>query len=118
MSRGITEEEKKNRQHLYGSNLIDIPIKSIPTMLIREVFHPFYLFQLFSCGLWLADEYYYYAAVILVMSSISITWTIVFTRKNLLRLREMAKVDGDVKVHRGGGRNSLSFPFLHLSGHS
>jgi cation-transporting ATPase 13A3/4/5 len=45
-----------------------------------QAFHPFYVFQIASLILWSADEYYYYAAAIFLISLFSITSTVVETR--------------------------------------
>eukprot|EP01102_Stenamoeba_stenopodia_P001111 TRINITY_DN10974_c0_g1_i1.p1 TRINITY_DN10974_c0_g1~~TRINITY_DN10974_c0_g1_i1.p1 ORF type:complete len:1106 (-),score=181.90 TRINITY_DN10974_c0_g1_i1:41-3358(-) len=109
LRQGIGEEERESRSTLYGPNLIDIPVKSVFSMLITEVFHPFYIFQMFSCALWFADLYYYYATVIVLMSAASITWTIIFTRSNLIRLREIAHVSCDVNLlnYNSGGSTTV-----------
>lgn len=69
------------RRSVYGNNEIVIPVKSILTLLCLEVLNPFYVFQLFSFGLWVADNYYYYAMVILTMSSIGIIMAVFQTRR-------------------------------------
>jgi cation-transporting ATPase 13A3/4/5 len=50
-------------------------------LLFLEVLNPFYVFQIFSVSLWLSDNYYYYAASIILMSIFGITSTIVQTRQ-------------------------------------
>ena len=45
----------------YGPNEIQVPDHSIGYLLVKEVLNPFYVFQIASVVLWLADEYYYYA---------------------------------------------------------
>jgi len=45
-----------------------------------QALNPFYIFQLFSCGLWIGDEYYYYAACIIVVSCVSLAVQIYQTR--------------------------------------
>lgn len=52
-----------------------------------QVLSPFYIFQVFSCSLWFADEYYYYAGTIVFISIVSIIATIYETRKVRLLLR-------------------------------
>jgi hypothetical protein len=46
---------------------LQVPVYSIPVLLIREILSPFYVFQLFSVCFWYADEYYLYASAILVI---------------------------------------------------
>ncbi|XP_076635003.1 polyamine-transporting ATPase anne boleyn [Colletes latitarsis] len=79
---GLNYHEQYMRRCVYGNNEILIPVKSILTLLCLEILNPFYVFQLFSFFLWLADNYYYYAMVILTMSSIGIIMAVFQTRRN------------------------------------
>lgn len=99
---GIDSEEKSHRELVFGSNLIDIEQKSIFRLLVDEVFHPFYVFQIASLVLWSMDEYYYYAIAIFVMSVVSIATTLVETRATMKRLREISRFECDVRVLRDG----------------
>ncbi|KAI1462204.1 hypothetical protein F4805DRAFT_409700 [Annulohypoxylon moriforme] len=99
---GIDGEEKDHRERVFGTNLIDIQQKSIPQLLIDEVFHPFYVFQIASLILWSLDEYYYYAICIFVMSAGSIIATLIETRATMRRLRDISRFECDVRVLRNG----------------
>ncbi|KAI9841929.1 MAG: hypothetical protein M1837_000315 [Sclerophora amabilis] len=99
---GIDNDEKGNRELVFGSNLIDIEQKSIPQLLVDEAFHPFYVFQLASLILWSLDEYYYYAICIFSISLVSITTTLIETRTTMKRLREISRFECDVRVKRSG----------------
>ncbi len=77
---GIDLDEKSHRDVVFGSNLIDIEQKSAFRLLVDEVFHPFYVFQVASLILWSLDAYYYYAIAIFVISAGSITTTLIETR--------------------------------------
>lgn len=99
---GIDSEEKSHRENVFGSNLIDIEQKSIFRLLVDEVFHPFYVFQIASLLLWSLDEYYYYAVAIFTMSVASIAATLVETRATMKRLREISRFECDVRVLRDG----------------
>lgn len=70
------------RRLVYGNNLIDVPIKSWVTLLFLEALNPFYVFQVFSVVLWFAYNYYYYACVIILMTSFGIFFSIRQTLKN------------------------------------
>ncbi|EHA57052.1 hypothetical protein MGG_06925 [Pyricularia oryzae 70-15] len=99
---GIDSEEKSHRDLVFGTNLIDIEQKSMFRLLVDEVFHPFYVFQIASLILWSMDEYYYYATAIFLMSFGSITTTLIETRATMRRLREISRFECDVRVLRNG----------------
>ncbi|KAK2742253.1 p-type ATPase [Colletotrichum kahawae] len=99
---GIDSDEKGLREVVFGNNLIDIEQKSIPRLLVDEVFHPFYVFQIASLILWSLDEYYYYAVAIFLMSFGSIATTLIETRATMKRLREISRFECDVRVLRNG----------------
>ncbi|XP_068983430.1 polyamine-transporting ATPase 13A3 isoform X1 [Bombus flavifrons] len=84
---GLNSLEQHMRRCVYGNNEIVIQVKSILTLLCLEVLNPFYVFQLFSFCLWIADNYYYYAMVILAMSSVGIIMAVFQTRRNQHNLR-------------------------------
>jgi cation-transporting P-type ATPase 13A2 len=105
---GIDGDEKEQREFVFGSNLIDIEQKSIPQLLVDEVFHPFYVFQVASLILWSLDEYYYYAVCIFLISSGSIIATLVETRSTMKRLREISRFECDVRVLRNGFWTTVS----------
>ncbi|XP_063410293.1 polyamine-transporting ATPase 13A3-like isoform X2 [Mytilus trossulus] len=99
---GLSHLEQSQRRNVYGSNSIQIHVTPIITLLFKEVLSPFYIFQLFSCSLWYADEYYYYASAIVLMSVISITVTIIQTRQMQRALRNTIDSSSIVTVCRGG----------------
>ena len=44
-SKGIKSDAEYNLQLIkYGKSVIDVPVKSIPLLLITEVLNPFYIF--------------------------------------------------------------------------
>ena len=57
---------------------------------IFQVLNPFYIFQIASIVLWSADNYYYYAACILLISCISMG----------ISLYETKKVSEDLKLYQ------------------
>lgn len=48
---------------------------------LAQVIHPFYVFQIASIILWSLDNYYYYAFCIALISALSITTTLLETKK-------------------------------------
>ena len=99
---GLRWEEVVKRRAIYGINEIYIQIRSWYRLLLEEILHPFYVFQVASMILWFFDEYYYYAVCIFAISTLSILLTLHETRRNLFRLREMTLFVCDVKVLRDG----------------
>ncbi|UZJ53812.1 hypothetical protein CBS101457_003132 [Exobasidium rhododendri] len=78
-------------ESLFGPNLIDVKGRSIGTILLNEVLHPFYIFMIYSIILWGNDDYLPYAIVIMVISIIGITSTTVETQRSVTRLRNMSR---------------------------
>jgi cation-transporting ATPase 13A3/4/5 len=89
---------------VFGNNQTTIPEKSTLKILVDEILSPFYLFQVFSIVLWLMEPYYVYAGVIFVTSVISVIVTLIETRNNYIRLREMSTLKGDVNIFRNGAK--------------
>ena len=48
MQSGLHSNEQGCRLAQYGANSIDVPVKSYHVLLIEEVLHPFYIFQVCS----------------------------------------------------------------------
>jgi cation-transporting ATPase 13A2 len=99
---GLDNEERDYRELVFGKNLIDIAEKTTGQLLVDEVFHPFYIFQVASLILWSVDEYYYYACAIFIISAVSIVTTLVETKAAMRRLREVSRFDCEVRVLRSG----------------
>ncbi|KAM8788255.1 polyamine-transporting ATPase 13A2 isoform 3-T3 [Rhynchonycteris naso] len=91
---GLGLQDQTMRKTIYGPNVIRVPVKSYPQLLIDEAF---------SIGLWLADHYYWYALCIFLISSISICLSLYKTRKQSETLRDMVKLSVRVCVCRPGG---------------
>ncbi|KAG0200869.1 hypothetical protein BGX28_006180 [Mortierella sp. GBA30] len=100
--RGIGRETHQERTMVFGENLIDVKEKTVVQLLVQEVLHPFYVFQIFSMALWFADDYYYYAACILFISTVSVVTELVETKKTMRRMRAMSRFTCNTKVFRSG----------------
>lgn len=79
VSSGIDTGTRTQRATVFGLNAIEIQGKSVGALLVDEVIHPFYVFQIASIILWSIDDYYYYAFCIAVISVLSIVTTLVDT---------------------------------------
>ncbi|XP_046518674.1 polyamine-transporting ATPase 13A2 isoform X10 [Equus quagga] len=100
---GLGPHDQTVRKTIYGPNVISVPVKSYPQLLVDEALTPYYGFQAFSIGLWLADHYYWYALCILLISTVSICLSLYKTRKQSQTLRDMVKLSVRVCVCRPGG---------------
>ncbi|KAL7423997.1 hypothetical protein Q5752_001582 [Cryptotrichosporon argae] len=95
---GLASPTREQRQVLMGANMIDIASKSLLGLLMDEVLHPFYVFQIASIVLWSIDDYYYYAFAIALISATSIVSTLLETKRTIERMREMSRFHCDVRV--------------------
>lgn len=99
---GIDNDTQTDRETVFGPNIIDINEKTTIQLLVDEVLHPFYIFQVFSIILWAFDEYYYYATCIFIISVISVGNTLIETKQTLKRMRDLARFECDIRVLRSG----------------
>lgn len=100
---GLGLQDQVVRKTIYGPNEISVPVKSYLQLLVDEALNPYYGFQAFSIGLWLADHYYWYALCIFLISTVSICLALYKTRKQSQTLRDMVKLSLRVCVRRPGG---------------
>lgn len=99
-SNGVSQTLHEQRIEIFGENNIDIEEKSTLQLMMDEVLHPFYMFQVFSIFLWLADDYYYYASCIFIISLISVANTLAETKSTIRRLKEISKFLCEIRVWR------------------
>ncbi|NXC27887.1 AT132 ATPase, partial [Campylorhamphus procurvoides] len=104
---GLDQQDHATRRKIYGPNLIEVPVKSYVRLLVEEVLNPFYIFQMFSMVLWVCDAYYYYAACIFLISTISLGLSLYETRKQSTTLQAMARMSVGVRVRRAGQEGTL-----------
>ncbi|XP_073759387.1 polyamine-transporting ATPase 13A2 isoform X4 [Callorhinus ursinus] len=104
---GLSLQDQTVRKTIYGPNVIGVPVKSYPQLLVDEALNPYYGFQAFSIGLWLADHYYSYALCIFLISTTSICLSLYKTRKQSETLRDMVRLSARVCVCRPGGGESV-----------
>ncbi|NXK00593.1 AT132 ATPase, partial [Corythaixoides concolor] len=104
---GLDQQDHNTRRKIYGANLIEVPVKSYARLLVEEVLNPFYIFQVFSIVLWVCDAYYYYAACIFLISTISLGLSLYETRKQSTTLQNMAKMSVGVQVRRPNGEEMV-----------
>ena len=93
--------------------MIEVPMKSIPRMLIDEILNPFYIFQVFSIGLWAYDDYRTYAIVIGSLSIFGIYSNLTDIRNGIRNIQKLARYECDIAVHRGSkDANDFDAPII------
>ncbi|KFH05110.1 putative cation-transporting ATPase, partial [Toxoplasma gondii VAND] len=100
-----TRDLVRLRQGLFGSSSIRVEVPSLTALVLRDVVHPFYVFQLLAVALWFFDDYVQYAVAILLITSVSTGAECLRTRHNLLRLRDLAAQRCSVVAYRVTGEN-------------
>jgi cation-transporting ATPase 13A3/4/5 len=107
-SRGTVPQEVEERRRLYGKCEIIVPVKSIPRLLVEEILHPFFVFQVFSCTLWFVDGYVYYSIAIVIITTVSLSSNLYTTRHNLMKVKRMVNNEGTVRALGSGQIYELS----------
>ncbi|KAL1422521.1 hypothetical protein MTO96_022037 [Rhipicephalus appendiculatus] len=65
---------------------MELEVKSVATLLLEKVLHPFYVFQIASITVWILDLYYFYAGCIIAFSVTSITLALLEAKKQMQHL--------------------------------
>lgn len=101
---GLHEYDIEDRKLVFGNNSLDLKESSIGELLVKEVLHPFYIFQIFSIILWLLDDYFYYAFCIFFISIVSIVQSLIETKQTMQKLKEISKLNNYpyVRIKRNG----------------
>ncbi|KAF5393475.1 hypothetical protein D9757_000675 [Collybiopsis confluens] len=86
---GLQQDVRQQRTKLFDRNEINVEAKSTLALLIDEVIHPFYVFQVASIIL---------CFCIFAISMGSIATTLIETKKTISRMREMSKFSCNVSV--------------------
>ncbi|XP_054838971.1 probable cation-transporting ATPase 13A4 isoform X2 [Eublepharis macularius] len=95
---GLPHKEQDVRKLICGPNTIDVEITPVWKLLIKEVLNPFYIFQLFSICLWLAEDYVEYSVAIVLMSVLSVALTVYDLRKQSVKLHRLVESHNSVPV--------------------
>ncbi|CAD8065143.1 unnamed protein product [Paramecium primaurelia] len=92
---------------VYGENIMEIPIKPIPLLLLDEILTPFNIFQFSALALWAYDDYLNYSLFILAITIIQIGIELRDVRQNLLKIQRMIRFNVNVKVIRNNNQITI-----------
>ncbi|XP_018423030.1 PREDICTED: probable cation-transporting ATPase 13A4 [Nanorana parkeri] len=95
---GFTQEEQEIRKQVCGLNAIDVEVTPIWKLLFKEVLNSYYVFQAFSLSLWFATCYNEYAAILVVITLLSIVATVYNLRKQSVKLHKMVAFHNNTMV--------------------
>ena len=97
----------KHREKLFGEAVIEVPVPAWITLFLNEILKPFIVFQIFSIILWCTEDYYYYAGFLFVIMSTSMSFNVVYTRRNLFNIYKLATYICDVQVIRFKNQSTI-----------
>eukprot|EP00062_Callorhinchus_milii_P016851 gi/632968599/ref/XP_007900615.1/ PREDICTED: probable cation-transporting ATPase 13A4 [Callorhinchus milii] len=95
---GLTAAEANTRRLIFGPNTIDIQIIPLWKLLCKEVLNPFYVFQVFSVCLWISNDYIEYSVAIIIMSLISIAFSVYEVRQQSVKLHGLVESHNHMTV--------------------
>jgi cation-transporting ATPase 13A3/4/5 len=99
MSKGLTRDERKYQQYIYGDCDLFFHIDSFFRALFKNTCNFFFAFQIYSIILWNCTEYYAYAGLIAAMTLFDLLEETITNLSNLKSIRRMARYSIPVKVY-------------------
>ena len=113
MSKGLTKDERKYQELIYGECDLNFKINSFFRELFLTTCRFFFVFQVYSITLWIITKYYAYSTAIALMTIYDLLEESITTIKNLKNIREMARYSVNVKIYEK--KNSKNFDISEKS---
>lgn len=90
----LTEEQRQQLRNDFGSNIIEVPVRSKLKLFLAEMLSPFEVFQFYAIVLWLCEGYYIFPLVLIVAS----LFTYVYNVQLLQHAQRKLKDDSEVRA--------------------
>lgn len=108
-STGIASDLQLNlAKELYGKNTFQIPVPTFLELLGEHMQAPFFVFQMFSVGLWFLDAYWYYSLFTLFMLIVFECTTVFQRLRTLNEFRTMSIKPYNIQVYRSSKWSEVS----------